>query len=46
MTLLDFETALHALLDDAIKSGLSPDEIQGSAEAIVNNVFLDDPDLA
>ena len=46
MTMHDFETALHKLLDEATVAGLPADEIQEVAEAIVNNTFLDDPNSA
>ena len=42
MTLDEFENALHKLLDDAVSSGLSTDDVQQCADAIVNNYFLDD----
>lgn len=42
MNLSEFENALHKLLDDAIKGGLSADVVQEVADAIVNNTFLDD----
>lgn len=42
MTLDEFENALHGLLNDAVRGGLSPDVVQEVADAIVNNTFLDD----
>ena len=42
MTLDEFENALRRLLDDAVSGGLSVDDIQESAEAIINNTFLED----
>jgi hypothetical protein len=42
MTLEEFENALLKLLEDAVESGLSEDDVQNCAEAIINNTFLDD----
>jgi hypothetical protein len=42
MTLDEFENALHKLLNDAVNGGLDLETVHDVADAIVNNIFLDD----
>ena len=46
MNLNEFENALTKLLDDALGSGLSRDDISECAEAIIHNYFLEDEGAA
>ena len=43
MTLLDFEKAVHKLLDEAVASGLEPTDLVDCGVAIIENTFLNDP---